>query len=41
MENPALSAVEPGDFELIALSMELEDLDAAPVRTISRPLHQA
>ncbi|WP_299810576.1 hypothetical protein [uncultured Roseibium sp.] len=41
LENPALSAVEPGDFELIALSMELEGLDAAPVWTRLCPLRQA
>lgn len=38
LENLALSAVEPGDYELIALPMKLEGLDAAPVRAILRPL---
>ena len=37
LENLALSAVEPGDYELIALPMKLEGLDAAPVRAILRP----
>ncbi|MEM9633095.1 MAG: cyclase family protein [Pseudomonadota bacterium] len=37
LENLALSAVEPGYYELIALPMELEGLDAAPVRAILRP----
>ncbi|WP_428647836.1 arylformamidase [Roseibium sp.] len=40
LENLDLSAVEPGDYELIALPMKLEGLDAAPVRAILRPLHQ-
>ncbi|WP_162855047.1 arylformamidase [Stappia sp. BW2] len=38
LENLALSAVEPGDYELIALPMKLEGLDASPVRAILRPL---
>jgi len=41
LENLALSAVKPGDYELIALPMKLEGLDAAPVRAILRPLQQA
>jgi arylformamidase len=41
LENLALSAVEPGDYELIALSMKLEGLDAAPLRAVMRPLEQS
>ncbi|WP_153770704.1 arylformamidase [Labrenzia sp. CE80] len=37
LENLALSEVEPGDYELIALPMKLEGLDAAPVRAVLRP----
>ncbi len=40
LENLALSAVESGDYELIALPMKLEGLDAAPVRAVLRPLRQ-
>lgn len=38
LENLALSATVSGDYELIALPMKLEGLDAAPVRAILRPL---
>ncbi len=41
LENLALSAVEAGDYELIALPMKLEGLDAAPVRAVLRPLHSS
>src|ERR1700682_1598767 len=34
LENLDLSAVPPGDYQLIALPMRLTDLDAAPVRAI-------
>lgn len=33
-ENLALSAVEAGDYELIALPMKLEGLNAAPERAV-------
>ena len=33
-EDLDLSVVEPGDYELIALSIKLEGLDAAPVRAV-------
>ena len=36
LENLALSGVEPGDYELIALPLRLEGLDAAPVRAVLR-----
>jgi arylformamidase len=36
LENLALSQVEPGDYELIALPIDLADLDAAPVRAVLR-----
>ncbi|WP_417666356.1 arylformamidase [Roseibium sp.] len=38
LENLVLFHVEPGDYELIALPMKLEGLDAAPVRAVLRPL---
>ncbi len=41
LENLVLSDVEPGDYELIALPMKLEGLDAAPVRAVLRPLRKA
>jgi arylformamidase len=34
LEGLDLSAVEPGDYRLIALPMRLSDLDAAPVRAV-------
>lgn len=34
LENLDLSAVEPGDYNLIALPLRLTDLDAAPVRAV-------
>jgi len=36
LENLELSGVSSGDYELIALPMKLEDLDAAPVRAVLR-----
>lgn len=36
LENLALFDVDPGDYELIALPLKLEGLDAAPVRAILR-----
>ncbi|MTH95792.1 arylformamidase [Roseibium sp. RKSG952] len=38
LENLTLSEVFPGDYELIALPMKLEGLDAAPVRAVLRKL---
>jgi len=34
LEGLDLSAVEPGDYRLIALPLKLTDLDAAPVRAV-------
>jgi len=36
LENLVLADVEPGDYELIALPLKFENLDAAPVRAILR-----
>ena len=36
LENLALSHVEPGDYELIALPLKFENLDASPVRAVLR-----
>ncbi len=36
LENLVLSHVEPGDYELIALPLKFETLDASPVRAILR-----
>ena len=36
LENLALAHVEPGDYELIALPLKFENLDASPVRAILR-----
>jgi arylformamidase len=36
VENLALADVAPGDYELIALPLKLEGLDAAPVRAVLR-----
>jgi arylformamidase len=38
LENLVLSHVEPGDYELIALPLRFENLDASPVRAVLRPL---
>jgi arylformamidase len=38
IENLALAAVMPGDYELIALPLRLKGLDAAPVRAVLRRL---
>ncbi|MGE0736302.1 MAG: arylformamidase [Alphaproteobacteria bacterium] len=38
LEGLVLDAIEPGDYELIALPLKLVELDAAPVRAILRPL---
>jgi arylformamidase len=36
LENLVLSHVEPGDYELIALPLKFEHLDASPVRAVLR-----
>ncbi|PZF78222.1 arylformamidase [Aestuariivirga litoralis] len=36
LENLVLSYVEPGDYELIALPLKFENLDASPVRAVLR-----
>jgi arylformamidase len=36
LENLVLAHVEPGDYELIALPLKLENLDASPVRAVLR-----
>jgi len=36
LENIVLSAVEPGDYELIALPLPLQDGDGSPVRAVLR-----
>jgi len=36
LENLVLAHVEPGDYELIALPLRLENLDASPVRAVLR-----
>ncbi|MBO0344120.1 arylformamidase [Roseibium sp. CAU 1637] len=41
LENLVLSDVTPGDYDLIALPMKLEGLDAAPVRAVLRTLDSA
>jgi arylformamidase len=41
LENLDLAAITPGDYELLALPMRLEGLDAAPVRAALRPLAAA
>ncbi|MFL6837726.1 MAG: arylformamidase [Bradyrhizobium sp.] len=38
VENLVLADVEPGDYELIALPLKLEGLDAAPLRAVLRRL---
>jgi arylformamidase len=38
LENLVLAHVEPGDYELIALPLKLENLDASPVRAVLRRL---
>ena len=38
LENIVLSAVEPGDYELIALPLPLKDGDGSPVRAVLRPI---
>jgi arylformamidase len=38
VENLVLADVVPGDYELIALPMKLQGLDAAPLRAVLRPL---
>lgn len=38
IENLALHGVEPGEYELIALPLKLEGLDAAPLRAVLRDL---
>jgi arylformamidase len=38
VENLVLADVVPGDYELIALPLKLQGLDAAPLRTVLRPL---
>jgi arylformamidase len=39
LENLVLAHVEPGDYELIALPLKFENLDASPVRAVLRTLH--
>ena len=34
LEHLALDAVEPGDYQLVALPLRFDDLDASPVRAI-------
>lgn len=36
LENLVLSEAEPGDYELIALPLKFENLDASPVRAVLR-----
>ncbi len=36
LENLVLAHVEPGDYELIALPLKFENLDASPVRAVLR-----
>lgn len=38
LENLALFGAEPGNYELIALPLKLEGLDAAPVRAVLREM---
>jgi arylformamidase len=38
LEGLVLDAVEPGDYELIALPLRLATLDASPVRAVLRAL---
>jgi arylformamidase len=38
LENLALSQVEEGDYELIALPLRFENLDASPVRAVLRSI---
>jgi arylformamidase len=38
LEGLVLDAIEPGDYELIALPLALAELDAAPVRAVLREL---
>ena len=38
LENLVLAHVTPGDYELIALPLKLENLDASPVRAVLRQL---
>jgi arylformamidase len=38
VENLVLADVAPGDYELIALPLKLEGLDAAPLRAVLRPI---
>ena len=36
LENLLLDHVEPGDYELIALPLKFENLDASPIRAVLR-----
>lgn len=38
LENVMLDHVKPGDYELIALPLPLQDTDGSPVRAVIRPL---
>ena len=38
LENIVLDAVEPGDYELIALPLPLADADGSPVRAVLRAI---
>jgi len=40
LENIVLSAVEPGDYELIALPLPLKDGDGSPVRAVLRLMEE-
>ncbi len=40
LENIVLSAVEPGDYELIALPLPLKDGDGSPVRAVLRSMEE-
>jgi len=41
IEGLNLSAVEPGDYDLICLPLKVLDADGAPARAIVRPAPQA
>jgi len=41
LEHLALDRVEPGDYELVALPLRFDDLDASPVRAVLVPMGRA
>jgi arylformamidase len=41
LENVMLDHVEPGDYELIALPLPLQEADGSPVRAVIRPIRRA